>query len=361
MKIAYFITGLGLGGAEVVTIDIANEMARRGNEVLFLYLTGENAHKSKFLPQIDVVGLGMQKTPTGLIKALFKTKKIMKKFAPDVVHANMIHANLFVRFLRLIIPLKRVVSTEHNKNIEGSLRMKAYQWTNSLSDFNTNVSKEAVDFFIEQGAFKAANSSVMYNGIPFKRYNRDEQKVSEIRQKYGICEDDFLFINLGRLTEAKDHVNLLTAFSKLESGKLMILGQGDLFDMLQNKIKELGIGDRTILAGAHPNVGDYYSAADSFVLSSAWEGLPMVILEAMSYKLPIVTTDVGGARETVGDERWIVESKNSEKLATKMSEMMNLNEEERKKIGTRNRAKASEFDIETICDNWIKIYQKSDL
>ncbi len=120
MKIAYFITGLGLGGAEVVTIGIANEMVKRGHRVALVYLTGENDHAERIDPRIEVIGLRMRKTPAGLITAMKKARRIIRRFRPDVVHGNMVHANLFVRLLRLSVKVPYLISTEHNKNIEGT-------------------------------------------------------------------------------------------------------------------------------------------------------------------------------------------------------------------------------------------------
>ena len=76
MKIAYFITGLGLGGAEVVTIELANLMARRGHSVTLIYLNGENMHTDRIDPLIRTYQLNMRKTPVGLCRSLSKARHI---------------------------------------------------------------------------------------------------------------------------------------------------------------------------------------------------------------------------------------------------------------------------------------------
>jgi len=355
MKIAYIITGLGVGGAEVVTIDIANRMAQNNNEVMLLYLTGKNAHEHRISPNVNVVGLNMQKTPLGFIKSLFKARSILKKLQPDIIHAHMFHACIFARVLRLIFWRQKLICTEHNKNIEGSFRMKLYRYSNSLSNFNTNVSREAVDYFIEQKAFKLANSKVVYNGIELSRFKQNTVARQTIRQQYGLKDTDFLFITIGRLTEAKDHHNLIAAFSVLRDAKLMIVGVGDLLDSLKTFAEEKGVSNNLIFAGGHTNVEDFYNAADCFVLSSAWEGLPIVFLEAMASSLPIITTDISDCKFIIGDD-FVVPIRNSSQLANKMQHIQAMSSEERQAIGLKNREKANMFDVTYIVSEWMTIY-----
>lgn len=357
MKIAYYITGLGLGGAEVSTINLANKMAKHGHQVMIIYLTGDNEHTT-IRNDIQVIGLHMAKTPCGLLKALWRTRKIMQKFRPDVVHGQMIHANLFVRLLRCMIRLPRVICSEHSIDIRGKGRMWIYRITDWLSDMNTNVSREATNRFIEQKAFSKRKSRPMYNGIDTGQYQASLTARDAIRQQYHISPDEFVFLSAGRLTPAKDHKNLLQALSQISgSAKLIILGKGELQKEIEQTIRDLHLTTRVLMVGAHPNVNDYYSAADCLVISSAWEGMPMVVIEAMANGLPIVTTHVGGTDETVQDPRWIVPPHNATALATTMQHMLELTREERNAIGAQNRQTAQRFDINHICDEWETLYR----
>lgn len=359
MKIAYFITGLGTGGAEVITIGLANEMIKRGHDVMMLYLNDMNDLVSKVNPDVKLVGLGMAKSPISFISAFTRAAKLLKSFSPDVIHANMYHANVFARLLRLFVNTRLVISTEHNKYIGGRLRMLIYSMTNVLSDINTNVSLEATDYFISQGGFKAENSITMHNGVDVSKFSYTDIGRKVIREKYSIGPDDFVFINVGRLTQAKDQLNLIHACAqmKTDEARILIVGKGELFDVLEREIEVLGLGGRVILAGLQDNMADFYSAADCFVLSSAWEGLPMVILEAMAYSLPIITTNVGGAFETIGDPYWIVPVKNSLLLANKMDAIMLMDKTSRHNLGNKNKLFVSSFELNKICDSWEDLYR----
>lgn len=150
MKILYVITGLGMGGAEAITIDVAQKMLERGHEVAVLYLTGDNLQQHRIKLQMEIIGLHMKKSPIGFLRALKQARIYVNMFSPNVVHAQMFHANLFCRILRLFTRMPFLICTEHNRNIEGAIRMKLYRLTDCLSDMNTNVSEEATNYFIDK-------------------------------------------------------------------------------------------------------------------------------------------------------------------------------------------------------------------
>jgi len=112
MSIAYIITGLGIGGAEIVTIDIANRISGLGNNVIIIYLTGENLHKSDINTSVKTFALSMKKPPWSFIRAIFKARAILKSFSPNVVHGQMFHANIFARILKVFYKIPKLISTE---------------------------------------------------------------------------------------------------------------------------------------------------------------------------------------------------------------------------------------------------------
>lgn len=247
MKIAYFITGLGLGGAEIITIDLAQKAIRAGHEVIIVYLTDIGTLASKIPSEIPVFPLHLQKNPLQFIRAVEKAKSIIKQFRPDIVHSNMVHSNIFTRMLRYHIKFPVLICSEHSKNIGNSSRMLAYRLTDHLSDLNTNVSQEAVDVFIQKKLFCKRDNLAVYNGIDLSRFVPDRSLGENLRKELGVSSDDFVFFNAGRLTAAKDQDNLLRAFSQLPHGQLWIAGEGELRDELTSTIAALGIQERVKL------------------------------------------------------------------------------------------------------------------
>ena len=359
MKIAYFITGLGLGGAEIITIDLAQKAVRAGHEVIVVYLTDIDTLAPKILSEIPVFPLHLRKKPLQFIRAVEKAKSIIKRFRPDIVHSNMVHSNIFTRMLRCRIKFPVLICSEHSKNIGSSGRMLAYRLTDHLSDLNTNVSQEAVDMFIKRKAFRKQDNLAVYNGIDLSRFVPDRSLGEDLRKELGVGPDDFVFFNAGRLTAAKDQDNLLRAFSRLPHGQLWIAGEGELRDELSSTVAALGIRERVKLLGARSDMARCYNAADCFVLSSAWDGFGIVLAEAMACGLPVITTDAGGCAEVVQNDFFVVPIRNSDLLSDKMSYICNLPKSERQRISDKNRILAHKFDLERVWEQWEHIYRSS--
>ncbi len=356
MKILYTITGLSVGGAERITIDLAEKMVQLENTVAVIFLDGEQLISTS--KNIIVYNLNMKKTLFGFINALDKARKIIRDFKPDVVHANMFHAIIFSRILRLFIKIPLLICTEHSNNYHGKIRKTLEYSTDFLSDLNTNVSQLATDYFVESKVFSKSKSIAMYNGVDMNRFCKNRN--GKIRTQLNVSNEDFVFINVSRFNEAKDHKTLLKAFSivykKEPNAKLLLVGDGELRSEIQMQIRDLYLSDSVILVGIQQNTQDYYNASNCFVLSSAYEGFGLVLVEAMACELPVISTDCGGTKEIVADINNLVPVKSPELLAEKMLEVMNYSSEQIEYIGKLNRQCVEKFDLEKITSIWENLY-----
>jgi glycosyltransferase involved in cell wall biosynthesis len=362
MKIAYFITGLGLGGAEVITLDLARQAHAAGHRVVVVYLSQLDALANSVPPGAELFAVNMRKTPAGLLGALWRARRIVRDFRPDVVHSNMFHSNIFTRLLRLVAPIPALICSEHTANAVSGARLWAYRLTAPLSDLDTNVSVVAVDEFVASGAFRRSHTMVVYNGVDTRRFSPDRTAGRSVRTSFGVAPDQFLWLNVGRLTQAKDQTNLIRAFARVvnksgaRGGHLVILGDGELRDTLQKLIDETQLTSRVTLAGAHHDMPRFYNAADCLVVSSAWEGFSVAIVEAMACGLPVVTTDVSGAVEALQSSETVVPIHRDDLLAQKMLYVGELSTARRGQLGRQNRHLAERFDLDNIWQQWEKIY-----
>ncbi|HIF9502927.1 TPA: glycosyltransferase [Photobacterium damselae] len=364
-KICFITTGLGMGGAERQICDLSDELYALNNEVLIISLTGNSVvkpHNTK----IEIAELNMNKSPLGLIKALCKCRRILKRFNPDVVHSHMIHANIFTRILRLFARIPTLVCTAHSTNEGGKGRMLAYRYTNFLADINTNVSNEAVEVFVDEGAMKPGQMIVVNNGLNDKRFIFSDQARAEKRQLLNISDDTFLYLAIGRLDEPKDYPNMLNAMrivadeaiNRGKKIKLAIIGQGYLELKLKQLTIDLGLNDYIIFIGMQRDVECWLSAADCFVLSSEYEGFGLVVAEALLTERLVVATDCGGVKEVVGEYGYLVPPQNSEKLAHAMLKISNLSNDEKRILAKKGRDRIIEnYSIRAIAKRWLKIYQ----
>lgn len=353
-KILYVITGLGLGGAEKVVVDLADQMIALGHNVKIAYLTGEVLVRPTS-SDVDIIALHLTSVKD-FISASRKYQKLVRSFRPDVVHAHMVHANIFSRLNRAFCPVPKLICTAHNSNEGGRARMVAYRLTNHLADVNTNVSEEATQALISKGAFSKKDVMTVYNGIDIRKF----EKLHD-----SICLDNNVLnlISVGRFNDQKDYPNLINAFAMLKIRtnsdiKLTIVGDGELRPQIESMIKKLNLDEHITLLGRRSDIPELLNAADIFVLSSKYEGLPTVVIEAMACECYVIATDCGGSAEILGDTGKLVPINNSMALANAMKEAIELNVVDRIKNNKKARMRVEEyFSLEVSVQKWLALYE----
>lgn len=362
-KLLFVITGMGLGGAERQLCILADNFYQRGYEVMIVSLSGEIVVRPEE-KNITIRNLNLKKTPLSFLKVLFQCWSIIKEFQPSVVHSHMFHANFVMRMVGLLFKKNyKLICTAHSKNEGGALRMFVYRLTDKLSDISTNVSKEALEAFIQKKAFSEHHSQVVYNGIDVDKFDFNIESRNVFRQQLNIKENEKVILAVGRLTEAKDYPNLITAFKELPCHyRLVIIGEGEQRRNIEKVIDDFNLVSRVTLLGGINSVSDYYSACDLFVLSSRWEGFGLVVAEAMACKCITVCTDAGGVKEVVGDANFVVPISNPQALANKILEVSELSEEKKSLIGNQNRAHViKNFSITSVVDRWLSLYKSKQV
>ncbi len=361
-KITLIITGLGMGGAERQVCDLADQFTAKGHEVLLISMTGETVNRPLSV-KIEVAELNMAKTPIGFIKAYWQARQLIKQFKPDVVHSHMVHANLFARFLRLTVSIPKLICTAHNTNEGGRARVLAYRLTDRFCNISTNVSQEAVDAFVAQGAVVPGRMLAMHNGIDTERFIFNASDRTRLRDELHISEKIPLLLAVGRLNKQKDYPNLLTAFQQLiaagSQAQLAIIGTGEEQVTLIAMVADLGLSERVHFLGLCRNVHEWMSAADVYAMSSAWEGMPLVLLEAMSCERLVVATDCGGVKEVMGDCGFLVPPKNSTALAEGLNKALGLKPEAASVQGIWARQRIIDcYSLSAQAKCWLTLYQQ---
>lgn len=361
MKILLVITGLGVGGAERLVTALADRYSSLGHHVVVAYFHGD-AELAPSEDRVRLVNLQMTPTPLGVLGAARRLRRLIVGFQPDVVNTHLVHANILTRILRLLTYMPRLVSSAHNTNEEGWLRIRAYQLTDRLADISTNVSEEAVEAFETQGALKSGRMLTVYNGIDSVSFVFNRASRARLRAELCLDETTPLLLAVGRLWEAKDYPNLLRAFSRLgvefANSRLAIVGEGPLRDDLGRLANSLGVADRVFFLGIRHDVPDLMSACDLFVLSSAWEGFGLVVAEAMACERVVVATDCGGVREVVGDAGLLVEPENSRALAGAIEQGLSLSAVQRYELGAAARQRVVDrFSLDVTADRYLAVYR----
>jgi glycosyltransferase involved in cell wall biosynthesis len=363
MRIVYVLTSLGMGGAERQVLALADRMASRGHVVALLIL--RPGLKEEWPTSLNVIRLEMRRTPLSVLAGVVRGRRFLRDFKPDVVHSHSFHANLVTRLLKVLVPATVVLSTVHNVYEGGWLRMAAYRITDVLSHSTTAVSQAAADRFVRLKAVPQRKCIVLTNGIDTAEFvpNADGRRSMRARME---ANSEFIWLAVGRVVPAKDYPNLLEAFAQVRAIKsdaqLWIAGETGATDSRRSarivaKLKKNSPGGVHWL-GLRRDLPALLAAADAFVLSSAWEGMPLAMGEAMAMEKPVVATDVGGVRELLWACGSLVPPKDPGALATAMLELMHMPEEDRITLGRASRARIQNyFNLDDKTDEWETLYK----
>jgi glycosyltransferase involved in cell wall biosynthesis len=361
MRIAYVLTSLGVGGAERQVLMLAERMKARGHAVLLVVLLPRQPEE--WPTTLDLVHLDMRKTAASFIAGIWKAHRVLRAFQPDLIHSHTFPANLTARLLRLLHPATPLISTIHNVYEGRWPRMLAYRLTDPLSRRTTAVSQAAADRFVRIKAVPARKCSVLTNGIDTAEFTPDAERRARVRQQMGAREE-FVWLAAGRIMPAKGYPNLLRAFSQVRAtipaARLWIAGEayGAKAEAVRALAAELGLDIYVRWLGLRRDMPALLDAADGFVLASVWEGMPLVVGEAMAMEKLVVATDVGGVRELTGGCGVLVPARNPERLAQAMLAAMRTAPEARLALGRAARRHIeSLFSIEARADEWEALYR----
>ncbi len=364
MRILFLSTSMGLGGADQQLLSAAQVLRDRGHEIRIVSLTplGPMGLQARSLG-LATDSLEMRRgvpDPRGLARLV----RIVRAWKPDVVHSHMVHANLMARVLRLLVPVPVLVSTIHNVYEGGPLLMAGYRLSNGLVDHMTIISQAAADRFVGERIVPARLLTVIANGVDTDRMrNLPPKGRAALRGGMSVGDQQFVWLAVGRFEVAKDYPNMLRAFGDVRAREpravLVIVGQGSLQAEAEALTAELGLREAVRFLGARDDVPAVMSAADGYVMSSAWEGMPMVLLEAAAAGLPIVATAVGGNGEVVreGESGFLVPARDSEVLRAGMLRLMALPEEQRRAMGERGREHVrANYGLQRVAERWERVY-----
>lgn len=368
MRCLLVVTGLAYGGAETQVVHLATRLKARNWEVQVVSLMPPKAYVEDLEAQgIPVTTLGIQrKIPDP--RPILRLAWLIRAWKPHIIHSHMVHANILARLVRPLTSAPVLICTAHNIDERGQrgtgrLRILAYRSTDFLCDLTTQVSKAGLEHYVRIGAVPWQKIRYIPNGVDTKRFCPDPETRIRLRQALELGVD-FTWLAVGRFDPPKDYPNLLRSFTRVTREQpgalLLIAGDGPLRPAMEEAARGLGIADRVQFLGIRQDIPALMNAADAYVMSSAWEGTPMVLLEASATELPIVATDVGGNREVVLNGRTgiLVPPHDSEALAKAMLQVMGLPDEKRRRMGEAARQHIeTNFSLDQVVDRWEALYR----
>lgn len=338
MNICFVTSTLTSGGSERVMSLLANRFAEEGYEVEIIHL---NQHivfypidsRIKLVYVEDAVG-------TSVLKKLVWFRKYAKRTHPDVVIPFMEAVYCFTLFALIGVNIPVVSSERIDPRKSPFLRNVLRRVLLPLTDWLV-VQTEDIKAFYPR--FIQKKTSVIYNPVSEQVFNLPQ-----------IPKEDIV-ISVGKLDDQKNHAMLIRAFSKVSNDfptwKLIIYGEGPLRNNLENLVEGLGLCDKVLLPGRCDHVIDEMNRSKIFAFSSKYEGMSNAILEAVCVGLPVVTTNVSGAKELVRDGGYVIPIGSETEMTKSLKALMNC-ENKRLQFGEINKNRAGGFQLEKIFRQW---------
>ena len=364
MRVLLLSTSMGMGGADQQLLSAAEALRARGWDTRIVSLTALGPMGLQARQRgIPTDSLEM---PRGIPdpRGMTRLARIIRSWKPHILHSHMVHANLMARLLRPLVPVPVLVSTIHSIQDGGRLRRLGYRLTDRLADCTSIVSETAAARYVAAGAVSPARLRVIPNGVDTLRFRPLPAARAGLRSELGLG-DEFAWLAVGRFELAKDYPNMLAAFAKVSSqrpdSRLLLVGRGSLQHETEDLARSLGVSERVRFLGVRRDVPELMSAADGYVLSSAWEGMPVVLLEAGAAGIPIVATAVGGNPEVVldGETGFLVPGRDPGALAQAMLRLADLPSDERRRLGQRGREHIeARYALPSIMDLWEGMYRE---
>ena len=302
------VESMEVAGAEQVVLSLAQGLDRNRFRPLVCCLADEGP-LAEVLKRHDVPVFALGKRPGFDVSVVGRLVRILRDERVDVVHTHVWNADVWGRFSALLARVPVRMMTAHSVDVWKTRAHLAVDWgLAKVSDHVVCVSAAVQDFYRTRAGVPARKLSVILNGIDAAAFDVPVDAAAK-RRELGIPAQGPVCSVVARLLPEKGHRYLLAAMPRIREvfpdAVVLVVGNGPARGDLEQQARDLGLhGNGVRFLGERRDVPEILKASDVFVLpSSVREGLSISLLEAMACRRPVVVTDVGGNRETVGDGR----------------------------------------------------------
>jgi glycosyltransferase involved in cell wall biosynthesis len=367
VKLLIFISSLSAGGAERVTVNLANHWALKGWEITIVTLSQQSDDFYALNSAVSRVSLEMDgdsgNAIVGLIRNLRRVtalRRVLRQVRPDVALGMMDRSNVILAMASCGLPIRavgseRVYPPQHPLGaLWERLRFLGYGYL------------YAVVAQTEKGAewLKAHTRAQRVTAIPNPAIWPLTNQVPFIRVENILGAGRKLLLAVGRLSSQKQFDLLVRCFQSLAGRhadwNLVILGEGPLHSKLEMQVSEANLQNRVFLPGKAGNMGDWYESADLYVMSSRFEGFPNTLVEAMSYGLAVVSFDCDtGPRDIIRHkvDGLLVCSGNEQEFTATLDQLMG-DENLRVALATRAVDARVRFATDRVAEKWEHLFKE---
>ncbi len=366
MKVIHLISGGDTGGAKTHVHSLLQHLSNEIDVTMVCFTEGVFAEEARQLGIHTIILPGNH-----ILRTLRKLETLIKKENYDLIHCHGSRGNMMAALLsfKLHIPTVSTIHSDYRLDYLGRpLSRFTYGFINTFSlrllDYHIGVSHATTDLLIERG-FQPNRLFTIYNGLSFEEHLSCQPRQIFLNKVGLQADDDSVIVGIAaRLNPVKDIPTLIKAFAKAYAEnpdlRLLIAGDGEEKNNLQNLITELNISHVACLAGWIEDTNAFYDAIDINALTSLSETFPYALTEGARAALPTVSSNVGGIPYLIehGVTGFLFPVSDNDALA-KYLLRLSQSKELRTQIGNRLYEKAKrDFSLQATITRQLDIYQK---
>lgn len=331
------------GGADENTLFTVNGLDPRRFQVTLAVGGGsEPTMLSRIEPHVEVreiPELVRQISPRHDAAALIKLRRHMRERRYDIVHTHTAKGGILGRFAAWTAGVPIIIHTLHGSTFHQALDPLHYRlyWlleklTAGLTDRIISVGEDLKARYVRAGISSAERYDVIRSGMDLSQFRKAREmgvaKRAEVRRSLGVPADAPLVGKVARLEERKGYRYFIEMAERVlqhvPGAHFVGIGAGEQLGSLAAETGRRGLADRIHFPGLRTDIADVLASLDVVVLTSLWEGLPRVLVEAAACGIPVVTFEVEGAREIVKDgvNGYVVPSRDVVQLATRVISLL---------------------------------------
>lgn len=350
-KICFLIGNLNhSGGTERVTTLIANALAEKKYQVSILSLADGRQPFFELVPSIKTYSLYPEKISfkKNFFGAVWRIRKFVTQHQIDTLIVVDSISCVFTVPALFGLKVKHICWEHFNFKNNNGVKFRDYGRKLAAKYCDYIVTLTQRDKELWEKGLKKINAKIVTitNPVAYE----DIENIPSLEYK--------TVLTVGRLTHVKGFDLLIIAWSKIAQQipdwKIVIVGSGEDEQMLKQMAKDLGVDDSIVFAGQQKNMDQFYRKASFFCMSSRFEGLPMVLLEAQSYSLPIVAfdCDTGPAEIVVNGTGYLVENLNVKSLSNQLIIASLMSFEDYNTMSKNATINSKKYNIDNIVNHW---------
>ncbi|MDF0643262.1 MAG: glycosyltransferase family 4 protein [Nitrospira sp.] len=372
--VCHVITKLELGGAQEIALHLASHLdPAKYRPVLATGPGGLLNDDAKSIRALEVILLSWLGRPVHLfgdVAALIELIVLFRRLRPTIVHTHSSKAGILGRWAAWFAGVPIIVHTIHGFGITPGQSPPVrllFTWLERITGWITThwiaVARADIDRGKGWGLFER-NVSLIRPGIDPRPFQlpTDPRDREVMRGEFGAGPDHWLVGTVACLKPQKAPEHFMAVAKnvceRLPQARFLLIGDGELRQLVESLIGRYGLEDRVRLAGWRRDVPASMKAMDAFVLTSRWEGLPRVVLEARATGLPIVATNVGGVQEAMATHRSsvVVDDGDVEAMSVSLVRLYRQSRESLDNVKQREDSLPLEFHIDYMVHQYETLY-----